>query len=156
MLQIGVYKMSRKPFFIRLDEPAKIEVVTFMQETAHRHAFRVRRRGNAVLLSHQGWTMNQIARQFRVSVRTVRTWLQHFRAKGIASLYDPARPRSLSPEQENRLFDISQRAKLIKARRPLKKRLPSLRYLARWTKQHYGITLSAMQISRIIRRKLHE
>jgi DNA-binding transcriptional ArsR family regulator len=77
------HSMSKRHLSLLLDDKAKTEVVSFMQEAERRRAFRVRRRGNAVLLSNQGWTMQQISRQFKVSLRTVRNWLHRFRQAGV-------------------------------------------------------------------------
>jgi transposase len=148
--------MPRRHFFLRLDNTAKESVISFMQRTARKRAFRVRRRGNALLLSNQGWTVQQISNQFKVSIPTVRKWFHSFIEKGITGLEDPTRTRSLTPKQETNLFDVSQRVRLLKKTRYPIKKLPTYQQLTQWLKEQYEINLSAKQVSRIIRRKLIE
>ncbi len=151
-----LWNMPRRTLFLRLNDKAKAEVVAFMHEATLKYTFRTRRRGNAVLLSSQGWTMKQISRQFKVSTRTVREWFHRFREKGATGLADPPRPCSLTPEQETQLFKTSQRARLLKKTHRRIEKLPSYQQLTQWVKQQYGIRLSVMQINRIVRRKLRE
>jgi transposase len=58
------------------------------------------RRARMVLLAAEGTPQDQIARQLGADRTIVRTWLDRYRADGLAGLQDrprPGRPRTFSP-----------------------------------------------------------
>jgi transposase len=58
------------------------------------------RRARMVLLAAEGQPLDQIARALGVQRNVVRTWVDRYRAGGLASLSDrprPGRPRTFSP-----------------------------------------------------------
>lgn len=71
--------------------------------------WRIARRGRAILLSDQGFTIKRLAVIFGVSERTIRNWLDAYEAEGIQGLQDAprsGRPRSTTPEQDERISQI--------------------------------------------------
>jgi transposase len=58
------------------------------------------RRGRIVLLAADGVPLDRIAREVGVRRTVVRTWVDRYRAAGLAGLQDrprPGRPRTFSP-----------------------------------------------------------
>lgn len=75
----------------------------------HPHA-RVRRRAQALVRLAQGLTQTQVAREFRVHLNRLRTWLNRWRSAGLVGLYQepvPDWPRKLSPEVAERLRQVA-------------------------------------------------
>lgn len=72
--------------------------------------FRVRNRSHAVLLSHQGYSVDQIAQICRVDRDTVSLWLNQWNQSKFAGLADEVRsgrPRTLTPAQEEQAVEIA-------------------------------------------------
>ena len=146
----------RPHFHIKLTPAEKQAVEDFIQKMARAINHRARGRGWAILVSAQGWTIREICNHHRVSPRTVRDWFHRFQKYGLSSLYYRPRPRSLTVEQENRLLEFSQRAKLLqlKARtkiRALRQVMPTYRQCTEWVRQNYGISLSPERVRQIVR-----
>lgn len=55
----------------------------------------LRRRAHAILLSHKGYTLNQISDILDVTRPTVSIWLEAWKAEGLKGLYD--KPRTGRP-----------------------------------------------------------
>ena len=65
-----------------------------------RVALGLARRARIVLLAAEGVPLDRIARQVAVDRNVVRTWVDRYRAGGLAALQDrprPGRPRAFSP-----------------------------------------------------------
>jgi len=81
--------------------------------------FRVRQRAHAMLLSHQGHTINQLQAIFQVNRDCISRWIDRFNAQGIDGLEDL--PRSGRPhiysEDEIKIF----KTELDKEPRQIKK-----------------------------------
>jgi transposase len=71
------------------------EIETLHQMHAHHPSRRARMRAHSLLLSHQRYTIPQIARLYQVDQRRVSAWMDRWQAWGVVGLYD--RPRSGRP-----------------------------------------------------------
>jgi transposase len=71
------------------------ELETLQQMQAHHPSRRTRMRAHSLLLSHQRYTIPQIARIYQVDPRRVSAWMDRWQAWGLVGLYD--RPRSGRP-----------------------------------------------------------
>ena len=71
------------------------EIETLHQMHAHHPSRRARMRAHSLLLSHQRYTIPQIARLYQVDQRRVSAWMERWQAWGLVGLYD--RPRSGRP-----------------------------------------------------------
>jgi transposase-like protein len=72
---------------------------------------RVSQRAQMILLSAQHRRVPEIATLFEVSRATVRFWIRQFEAEGPAGLRDdprPGRPRTVTPQVEERLVTLLQ------------------------------------------------
>ena len=82
-----------------------VEIETLQQMHASHPSRRARMRAHSLLLSHQRYTIPQIARLYQVDQRRVSAWMARWQAWGFVGLYD--RPRSGRPpifhaeEQQN-------------------------------------------------------
>ena len=82
-----------------------VEIETLQQMHAYHPSRRARMRAHSLLLSHQRYTIPQIARLYQVDQRRVSAWMERWQAWGLVGLYD--RPRSGRPpifhaaEQQN-------------------------------------------------------
>lgn len=68
----------------------------------------VRSRCEMILLSNDGLSPPQIAKQIRFSRDTVVRWIQRYEVEGIAGLFTkprPGRPRRVTPEYEAKLVE---------------------------------------------------
>lgn len=71
--------------------------------------WRIARRGRAILLSDQGFTIGQLAVIFGVHERTIRNWLNAYEAEGVKGLQEAprsGRPRSTTPEQDDCISQV--------------------------------------------------
>lgn len=78
--------------------------------------WRIARRGRAILLSDQGFTIKQLAVVFGVSERTIRNWLDAYEAAGVQGLQDAprsGRPRSTTAEQDESIAQIVEKGPAI-------------------------------------------
>ena len=74
---------------------SEAEIETLQQMHAHHPSHRARMRAQSLLLSHQRYTIPQIARVYQVDPRRVSAWMDRWQAWGLVGLYD--RPRSGRP-----------------------------------------------------------
>lgn len=149
--------MSRKPFLLGLDQEELKALKDFMNRCACQGKWRVRLRGNAVYLSHQGKTIPQIVQSLKCSTKSVYTWLRRFRKKGIAGLSDLPHPVKLTPQQVNQLIGISHWSALGNKKRRKEYRMRwSFRKMAQWIKDQWGIKLSRERVRQIVWQKLRE
>jgi transposase len=80
------------------------EVETLQAMHGYHPSRRARMRAHCLLLSHQQYQINEIARFYQVSRRRVSTWINRWHDWGLAGLYDQPRhgrpPIYSEPEQE--------------------------------------------------------
>jgi len=69
----------------------KIEVETLHQMHRYHPSRRARMRAHCMLLSHQRYKLNDIARLYHVSRRRVSAWMNRWQTCGVVGLYDQAR-----------------------------------------------------------------
>jgi transposase len=83
-------------------------IETLHQMHAHHPSRRARMRAHSLLLSHQRYTIPQIARLYQVDQRRVSAWIERWQAWGLVGLYD--RPRSGRPaiftaEEQQKVYE---------------------------------------------------
>ena len=84
--------MPRLKFVRLLSEAEQQE----LQETYQNHSsFKVRQRAQAILLSHQGYTINQLQAIFQINRDYISLWIDRYNRQGIQGLEDS--PRSGRP-----------------------------------------------------------
>jgi len=84
------------------------EIETLQQLQAHHPSRRARMRAHSLLLSHQRYTIPQIARIYQVDQRRVSDWIGRWQTSGLVGLYD--RPRSGRPpifnaEEQQKVYE---------------------------------------------------
>jgi transposase len=110
---------------------------------------RARLRAQMVLLSHQGYSLQQIAAITRQSDETVRRWLHRFHTRGCPGLREaprPGRPPTITPAVEQLLHEWAQLSpRAVGVHRPawttanlarLVERLVGVRVTAECIRQH--------------------
>jgi len=144
--------MSRRLFRLKkLTPQALCALDTFMRRAALSHQLRVRKRGNAVDLSSQNYSVRAISRALKVTERSVWTWLHKYEQQGVAGLLDRPRHVSLAPDQITELM----RLRYPSAPKIFKKaRAWSYPKLTRWLKEKWGINLSPERLGQIIRLRM--
>ncbi len=86
------------------------EIAELIENHQTNQNFRVRNRSHAVLLSHQGYSVDLIAQICRVDRDTVSLWLNQWNESKLAGLADEARsgrPKTLTPAQEEQAVTIA-------------------------------------------------
>lgn len=147
--------MSRRPDFIHLSKKELDKLEGLMKDLTRNHKYRERRRGNALLMSHQGRTVLQIARSLERSSRTIYEWLRNYRREGLRSLLPRIYPRRLSPEQLKELLRVSLWETAVHYKEFWDKVWP-YRKMAEWVFQKWGIKLSANRIRQIVHQTYHK
>ncbi len=88
-----------------------LEEITQLIENHQAHPnFRVRNRSHAVLLSHQGYSIDQIGQICRVDRDTVSLWLNQWNESKFVGLADEARsgrPKTLTAQEEEQAVEIA-------------------------------------------------
>jgi transposase len=146
--------MPRPPVFIKLT-PARVrKLKKLLKETARKSKLRERRRANAVWISSdQRWTIKQIAEFLGCSRISVYQWFKRFRQKGVAGLARPPRKTKLTPQQIDKILEVSLWKWAYKDKTATKMKW-SFRKIAAWVKNEWGIKISHVSIRRIIRQRL--
>src|SRR5499426_182187 len=83
------------------------EIETLHQMHAHHPSRRARMRAHSLLLSHQRYTIPQIARLYQVDQRRVSAWMERWQAQGLVGLYDrprSGRPPILNAEEQQKVY----------------------------------------------------
>lgn len=83
---------------VALSDPERAALTTLTRRTTV--AAGLVRRARIVLLAAAGLPLDRIARQLGADRTVVRTWVDRYRAAGLAGLQDrprPGRPRTFSP-----------------------------------------------------------
>ena len=102
--------MARAHVFVKLGQEEAKALRGFIKEAPSQ---RVRTRAQAVWFSHQGRTVQEIAKLLWVSQRAVWKWFTAYRRRGLEGLRDKPRPpgkRKLSLQQEQQLVAITRQA----------------------------------------------
>jgi transposase len=90
----------------------EIEIAT-LQAMHHYHpSRRARMRAHCILLSHQHYPINDIARFYQVSRRRVSAWIHRWQDDGLVGLYDQTRsgrPPIYSEQQQKQIDDYLQK-----------------------------------------------
>lgn len=107
--------------------------------------FRVRNRSHAVLLSQQGYPIDEIAQICRVDRDTVSNWLNLWSESKVAGLADEARsgrPRTLTPQQEEQAVEMA----LLNPRFP-KRQISEIAHAT-------GKEISELTLKRMLKKKI--
>jgi transposase len=121
----------------------------------------MRKRGQAVYLSHEGKRVTQIARELECSKNSVYSWLKAYQEEGITGLEEPTHSSKLTPEQLNQVMEISHRLNPIQpeTRGAKIKRIQSrwsFRKMAQWIKDNWNIKISHERLRQMVRQSLTE
>ena len=84
-----------------------VEIETLQQMHAHHPSRRARMRAHSLLLSHQRYTIPQIAHLYQVDQRRVSAWMERWQTWGVVGLYDrprSGRPRILNAEEQQQVY----------------------------------------------------
>jgi len=95
-----------------LTEKERQELASFVWSSP----WRIARRGRAILLSGQGFTIAQLVTIFDVDERTVRNWLDAYEAEGCKGLEDAphsGRPRCTAPDQDSLIAQVVEKGPAI-------------------------------------------
>ena len=83
------------------------EIETLRQMHAYHPSRRARMRAHSLLLSHQRYTIPQIARLYQVDQRRVSAWIERWQAWGFVGFYDrprSGRPPILNAEEQQKVY----------------------------------------------------
>lgn len=78
--------MAKQPFFMRLTPEEYVRVNSYLNQAFLERGLRARRRIQAILLSHKGWTVQRIAYNLSVSQRIIWKWFKLYQEKGLEGL----------------------------------------------------------------------
>lgn len=145
--------MGRKLNFVILSKEELEQLREWMREVAMKKKFRIRLRGNAILLSNQCRTVSQIAADLNRSSRTVYQWLRTYRRKGLAGIMPRTYPKKLSHDQVQELLKIS-RWYLVGAHSKEFHKRWTFREMSEWVDKTCGIKLSSNRIRQIVNETL--
>ena len=84
------------------------EIETLHQMQAHHPSRRARMRAHSLLLSHQRYTIPQIARLSQVDQRRVSAWMERWQTWGLVGLYDrfrSGRPPIFNAEEQQKVYE---------------------------------------------------
>jgi len=85
-----------------------VEQLTLEEAYKNHPTFRCQQRAHAILLSNQGYTINQLIEVFHVRRKTVSAWLNAWINNGIVGLKDASRsgrPAHFTPEEQALFLD---------------------------------------------------
>jgi len=147
--------MGKRYRFLHLDRSELGILNAFISRMAVRRKFKVRRRGQAVWLSHKKRTVEQIAEYLSTTPRSVYQWLKLYRERGIDGIAPRDYACKLTSEQIKQLLKVSRRADSIKNLKDYHNRW-SFRKMARWVKDNFDIKISYERVRQIVRQKMRE
>jgi len=153
--------MARRPILIGLERDETNTLTEFIHQCARKGNVRMRKRGQAVYLSHEGKRVPQIARELECSENSVYSWLKDYREKGIAGLEEPTHSNKLTAEQLDKVMGISHWVKSVQpeSRGAKMKRIQSrwsFRKMTQWIKDNWNIKISHERLRQMVRRRLRE
>jgi transposase len=117
------------------------EVLRYLRDEGETR--RIRQRAHAVLLSHSGKTVNELAETFEVNRDTVRDWFDTWERDGVQGLADKPRtgkPPILTPVEQAQAVEL------------LKKNPRSAKQVLQEIQETTGKTISVVTLRRIARR----
>lgn len=124
--------MGRKKRYIKLTSEQKA-ALEYGYKTGHSHDYRSR--CHCILLSAEGWTVDQLMDFFKVARLTVYTWFNRYESEGIDGLkIRPGRGRK-------RKLDVDNEDHVATVKAGLQKENRSLRQLRQELEAKYGITI---------------
>jgi transposase len=147
--------MAKDYRFLKLDPTQVSGLIAFREQMIIKMDQPGFTRAQAVYLSHQGWTVPEIAGQLKHSECSVYRWLGSYQKFGLDGLVPKSRPGKLSSEQVNQIIKISGRENAFKRKKDLHK-VWSSRKIAQWIKDNWNIKISHKRIWQIFRKKMIE
>jgi len=134
--------MARMPSrFVKGLKTEDQEILRYLRDEGETR--RIRQRAHAVLLSHSGKTVNELAETFEVNRDTVRDWFDTWERDGVQGLADKARtgkPPILTPVEQAQAVEL------------LKKNPRSAKQVLQVIQETTGKTISVVTLRRIARR----
>jgi len=120
--------------------PSQIRLLTRVHRESKKH--HVRQRAHCILLSHQGFTVSDLAKVFGKTHRTIYTWLGLWESYHFAGLYDK-KGRGRKPK-----LSASERVQVRQWAKEHPKNLDEVTALVR---ENFGVSLSKRTLQRILR-----
>ena len=142
--------MPQKDLFINFSPEEMNRFKEIMRRLAISGKIHIRRRGNALLMSHNGKTVPQIAQFLGYSERTIYNWLRAYRKKGFESLTPTTYSRLLNEEQLLQLIKVSGWSAFFTNRKLFCARW-SFRKMADWVNATWNIKISAMRLCQMFK-----
>ena len=102
----------------------------------------IRQRAQCILLSYQGYQVNELAKIFRRTQRTIYTWLNQWERRHFAGLYDKKGRGRKSKLDDDEKLQVKAWAK---------ENPKNLRKVVALVREEYGICVSRRTIKRILR-----
>ena len=118
----------------------QIRLLSRIHKESKKH--HVRRRAHCILLSYQGYQVNELAKILDREERTIYTWLNQWERCHFAGLYDKkgrGRKPKLNTEQQYQVKEWT------------KEHPKNLRKIVALVREEYGISVSRRTIKRILR-----
>lgn len=81
-----------------------IEIENYV--TSSKYSYSVRRRSQGILLSHRGFSVQEIRNILQVSLPTIYDWMNRYESQGVCGLLDKSRsgrPLSLSESEQKKI-----------------------------------------------------
>ena len=81
----------------------RAEIVTLQEMHKNHPTYSVRMRAHGILMSYEGYRVQEIAQVYNVCRQSVSIWIRAWDSKGLLGLMDKprrGRPRKLSPAEE--------------------------------------------------------
>jgi len=153
--------MARRPILIGLERSETNQLVEFLHQCAHKGNVRMRKRGQAIYLSHECKRVTEIARQLECSKNAVYRWLKQYREKGIAGLEEPTHSNKLTIEQLDKVMEVSHWGKHPAGQKEssgaMINRIQSrwsFSKMAQWIKDNWNIQISSERLRQMVLRRL--
>jgi transposase len=133
--------MPQRDIFIVFSPEEMNHLKEIMRQLAISGKIHIRRRGNALLMSHNGKTVPQIACDLGCSKWTIYNWLGDYRRNGFKALEPANYSRKLDDNQLQQLIKVSGWSAFFTNRKLYCARWTFCR-MAEWVEKNWGVKLS--------------
>jgi transposase len=142
--------MVQRDSFITFSPEELNRFKEIMRQLAVSGKMHIRLHGNALLMSHKGKTVSEIADNLGRSKKTIYNWFKAYRRKGFESLMPAIYPRLLKEEQLKQLITVSGWSEFFTNRKIYCERW-SFRRMADWVEKTWNIKISGMRLSQLFK-----
>ena len=142
--------MPQRDIFVTFSPEEMDRFKEIMRQLAILGKIHIRRRGNALLMSHNGKTVPQIACDLGCSKWTIYNWLKAYRRNGFKALEPASYPRRLNDEQLKELIKISGWSAFFTDRKTYRERW-TFRRMAEWVEKTWSIKLSPRRLCQMFK-----